>query len=460
MSTSSLSNFYHIAEDRKDEFVNKGYKGRHFFPHRIYHIPKGGPDGLKMSHRMCGINDPSCLWEIILYASYQSINEFPEELFFDDEIIWHQQQFGRAGQIATANIVIDDDKLYGMNYISDLVQRISRRRNYKTRIENRYKGWPHILLNSILNFALEKNIKTIYSPTADFVIANTDPSRHVQRELFDRIYDRAVCRRFHPSKKGRWWKIDVDQNSAKLIKPEKKEEIIKIGKTICLCHDIEKGYGHIGIDQRLVKEAEKKSKEALREMLAVEKEMKIKATYNVLGCLFNELRNSIEKDGHCIAFHSYDHKIETLESVKGKKHYYDQLFKCRQVDYRIKGYRFPQSKITPELSDENLAYHNFEWIASSVNSLKIELPKMQNGIVKIPILFDDYGMYKAMSYDDWENKAINLIKQNDFIGFGLHDCYAHYWLPHYRKFLDKIRNLGKFKTLNEVASEVIFTKST
>src|SRR5438132_14160243 len=60
-----------------------------------------------------------------------------------------------------------------------------------------------------------------------------------------------------------------------------------------------------------------------------------------------------------------------------------QLQKCREIDYRVKGYRPPQSRITSELSDTRLAFHNFEWLASSAHSLQTSLPELRNRIVKI-----------------------------------------------------------------------------
>ena len=112
------------------------------------------------------------------------------------------------------------------------------------------------------------------------------------------------------------------------------------------------------------------------------------------------------------------------------------------------------------MSDENLCYHNFEWFASSVYSLGRKLPEIQNRIVKIPILFADFEMYKNKTrYEVWEHKAIEIIKENNFVAFCLHDCYAHYWLPHYGEFLEKIKKLGKLKTSNEVANEVILSSS-
>jgi hypothetical protein len=243
-----VSLYREISNEREEEFFQKGYNKRCFFPHDIFYIPKCGPDGLKLSHRMCGESDPNKLWEVVLYATGPEINEFPKELFFDDDIIWHQQQFGKAGQVATANLIVDGNRLYTMVHISDLVQRISRRREYKTKIENWFKGWPHMLLNSIMNFAVENNMEKIYTPTADLAREHTDPSRTVQRELFERVYDRVVNKHLLAEKAGKWWVIDVAKNIERIIIPEKKEEFTESEKTICLCHDIERGLGHINID--------------------------------------------------------------------------------------------------------------------------------------------------------------------------------------------------------------------
>ena len=197
------------------------------------------------------------------------------------------------------------------------------------------------------------------------------------------------------------------------------------------------------------------------EMLSIEREMKIKATYNVAGLLFNELRERMEKDGHCLGFHSYDHKINSVSALKNTFRSIlnlpvEQLYKLRSIDYRIRGYRPPQSKLTSDISDRNLCYYNFDWLASSVSSLKLAFPKMQSRIVKIPILFDDYDLYKRkMKYEDWEEKAMDAIRKNYFVAFSLHDCYAQYWLPHYKEFLRKISGSGEFMTLDEVANKVI-----
>jgi hypothetical protein len=225
--------FREISKERVEEFFQKGYKKRYFLPHRIYYLPKCGPDAFKLAHRMCGKSAANKQWEVVLYATSPLIDEIPDELFFDNELIWHQQQFGKTGHIAFACLVIKEGNLYGLNYISDPVQRIYRRREYKTRIENRFKGWPHMLLNSIMNFAIENNIKKIYSPTSELAIENTDPKRNVQRELFERVYDRAVNKHFLVKKEGKWWIIDVAKNRDNVIIPARKQEVIENMKTIC-----------------------------------------------------------------------------------------------------------------------------------------------------------------------------------------------------------------------------------
>ena len=410
---------------------------------------------------MRGIKQPNKLWQINLYAYGEYINEFPQDLFFDKDIIWHQQHFGKVGHVALAYVAIEGDMLYGLNYVSDLVQRISRNREYKTRIESKFNGWHHMLLNDIVNFAIENNIKTFYSPTADLAMENTDPNRHVERELFERVYDRGVLEHFQAVKSGKWWVIDVEKNRDRAVIAEKKYEIVEFGKTVCLCHDIEKGLGHLDVDRSFAEHADRVCMKNVDEMLSIEREMKIKATYNVAGLLFNELRERIEKDGHCLGFHSYDHKTGGLSAIRSMLRNMlnlpvCELYKLRSIDYRIRGYRPARSKVAADISDRNLCYYNFDWLASSAGSLGVAFPKMQNRIVKIPVLFDDHDLYKRkMKYEDWEEKAMDAIRKNYFVAFSLHDCYAQYWLPHYKEFLRKISGSGEFMTLDEVANKVI-----
>jgi hypothetical protein len=132
---------------------------------------------------------------------------------------------------------------------------------------------------------------------------------------------------------------------------------------------------------------------------------------------------------------------------------FGELVRCRQVDYRLAGYRPPMSRITPGLHDRHLAYFNFEWLASGVPSLGgAEEPCVENGIVKIPIALDDFDLYRRRtSYEEWERAAIELADTHDFVAIGLHDCYAEHWLPHYRGLLEKLTARGRLRTCDEVA---------
>jgi hypothetical protein len=65
--------------------------------------------------------------------------------------------------------------MFGMVYISDLVQRISRQRQHKTRIENMFKGWSRLLINTLLVFAIEHGVQSFFSPTAALAGAGRGP---------------------------------------------------------------------------------------------------------------------------------------------------------------------------------------------------------------------------------------------------------------------------------------------
>jgi hypothetical protein len=250
---------------------------------------------------------------------------------------------------------------------------------------------------------------------------------------------------FRARREGPWWIIDVAEARARLLRPERRKETHRSSKTICICHDIERGRGHVREDPEFAARAEHRSPAALEEMRRIEAEVGVRATYFVLGSLMSELKQGLEAEQHAVAFHSFDHRLDRS----------DQLRRCREVDYRIKGYRPPQSKITAELSDRGLLFHNFEWIASSPGSLGVTSPKMHAGLVRMPIGFDDFPMYDSrLTYDDWECIALDRIAGSDFAAISLHDCYAPYWLPRYRGFLEQVREMGELRTLDEVAAGV------
>jgi hypothetical protein len=439
----AMAGYQEVGAGRMPEFVERGYAQRYFFPHRTYRLLKGGPDGFRLAQWMLGCGDPGRLREIQLYAIGPVLDEFPAELFFDDDLIWHQQQFGLPGHIASATLVLDGERLFAITFVSDVVQRVSRRREYKTRIEKKFHGWHYMLWNSVLAYAAELGVSQVYSATAELALQHTDHKRVPLPALYQSIYDRPA-EHFGATREERWWRLDTSRLRERLVVPDRTEVPAGPGHTICLCHDIEYGHGHTAVDPEFAAVAQEAGAGYVEQMLAIEKEMSVQATYHVVGQLVSELRAGIEADGHCLAFHSYDHGSGL-----------DQLARCRRVDYRLKGYRVPQSRLTEELTDANLSFHNFEWLSNSACAFGFCEPRMENSVVKIPVLFDDFPLYKGqMSYSEWEARALERVAHSEFVAFGLHDCYAGFWLHGYRAFLGKLKSLGTLKTLNQVAAEV------
>ena len=208
----------------------------------------------------------------------------------------------------------------------------------------------------------------------------------------------------------------------------------------CIFHDVEEN-----IDTT-VSAAECSNN--LDRMLRIEKELCLDATYNVLGILLARKKEIIEASNrnHSIAFHSFNHHLDDLT----------QLRQCRDVDLRVRGYRPPRSKITAELTDYNLTFLNFEWLASSASSLGFDACKLENGLVKIPIDLDDYPLFAgAVDYEDWENDLLERAATKKVFGFGLHDCYGGLWLANYPQLLHKLADIGDFVSADRVCDSVL-----
>jgi hypothetical protein len=432
-----VQRFREVGVDRRDEFVANGLKSSSFFPHTWRVLPKCGPDAFKIATRIFGDVDPDGLWEVVLYASSPALDEFPDELFFDDDLVWHQQQFGLRGQIASANVLIADDALYSMVHLSDAVQRVGRRRAFKTRMENRFRGWASMLLNAILHFGAERNVSVVRTPTAALALHHTDPKRHPGAELFERVYDRSV-QLLGAQRRGDWWEM----TPRPLASAATRCTSVASRKTVAICHDTERGLGHPS-EPLFAREADRRFQSTLTGMLEIERRAGVRTTYAVVGEIMDESREAIARGGHALAFHSYDHR-------EG-----EQLSRCRSVDYRLKGYRVPQSNLTPELREERLLFHNFEWLASSRWSYGFAAPRMERRLVKIPISFDDFALHEGkLSWEEWRSMAIRHVEQRDYTAIGLHDCYAPHWMEQYARFLDELQSRAELVTLDEVAARV------
>jgi hypothetical protein len=439
--------FRQMGAERADEWVAKGHRQRHFFAHRLFQLPKCGPDGFKLARAMCGTEDVNRHWQLLLFADSSLTDRFPRELFFDDDVLWHQQHLGRPGQVASVSLVVEPDVIHTMVHQSDLVQRIGRVRRHKTQIENRFRGWPWMLVNGVVACALERGIATVRTPTSKLAMRQTDPSRDVEPYMFERIYDRPPAELPGAVHGGEWWEIDVRAAAAAVVEPVAESEPVTEEATVCVTHDLERGLGHLEADPELAREAEATAGERLATMLDVEAGTGIRATYNVVGQILPSVREQIEAGGHAVAFHSFDHRRDG-----------DQLRRCREVDYRLKGYRLPNSEPTAETTAEGLALHNFEWVASSAYSFGFDSPRLENRIVRLPVTLDDFSLYTGeFAYEQWEARLLGHVEQAEFTAVGLHDCYAHLWLPCYAQLIEKLSARARLRTLDEVSADVLMS---
>jgi hypothetical protein len=240
-----------------------------------------------------------------------------------------------------------------------------------------------------------------------------------------------------------YWCIDLATNADRIVRLE--QGSLPVGPqqpplVICVFHDIEEN-----IDSDADPE---ECQGVLRRMLDVEREHGVKTTYNILGQLFERNAPLIAQSAdHSIAFHTYNHRLDSL----------DQLQQVRGVDLQVKGYRTGRSIITKELTDYALSFHNFEWLMSSARSFGFDLPRLENGIVKIPAHLDDYLLSSGeLNYAEWMNRLITMTKEQPFVSLGLHDCYSRFWIERYSELLDRLKRVGELWTCDQITNQVYF----
>ena len=429
-------------------FVRMGLAPRNTFSHYAILIPKAYPDSRLLLERR-GISDrvlkTGVFYQLNLYTS--EFYGLPDELFTDPEINWHRQQFGQKGLVASAGLWARGSRMIISTLQSDLCQQLHRHRqlgrSYKTRVETRFKYWRRLLFNAVMDACLDGDIGVLYSPTGRQIVAHT--RKRIEPGLFHRIYDTPTdeyeCQRIlHQG--SEYWKIPIKRNAARIVRlrlDSLSAANVVPTRGICVFHDIEEN-----IDTAI---SAAECQRNLERMLRIELEFGLSATYCILGKIFDRARNLILDSNryHAIGFHSADHNLARM----------DQLPRCRDIDLRVRGYRPPKSQITRELTDENLTYHNFEWLASSSRSFGYNDGILQNGIVKIPIHQDDHSLFAGRKdYAQWESELLERVRSSPLVGFSLHDCYAGRWLDRYPALLEKLSRLGKFATADEVSDRM------
>lgn len=424
-------------------FLARGFAEREFFRHSAAAIRKQYPDtflilqgrGVPPQELLTGE-----LFQINLYSD--ELSGLPDELWTDRQVNWHNQQLGQKGLVAAAGLYLQGDSLAITAMQSDVCQQLYRhadfKRRSKTQIDSRFGHWYRMLINAILDFAIERGVASVRCPTARSVVGETKKS--VRPDLFERIYDSPArnygCRQIVQGG-TEYWEVSLSSNANRIVRltPAIPPDRAEPEKSICIFHDIEED-----VDTRI---SPGECRESLKAMLEIENNLRIAASYNILGRLFRDKHDQIRTadPGHALAFHSYNHDLAD-ES---------QLTRCREVDLQVKGYRPPRSILTNELTDYRLSYLNFEWLASGSRSLGASSCFLQNGIVKIPISMDDYPLVTGqLGYEEWERQLLDSARNAPFFAFGLHDCYASTWLRSYPKLLEKLAAIGTFVTADQV----------
>lgn len=424
-----------------EPFVAKGFRRREFFPHQIIAVRKAYPDSV-LQLRMQGLPvediETGSFWQLNLYSSL--IDDLPEEVFRSKVVNWHQQQLGRRGLIAAAGLFVLGNRAQVSLMQSDLCQQIFREpglmRLCAARLNNRFRYWYAMLFNAVLDFAIDQRLLFVESPTSAQIIGTTRKS--INGDLFRRIYD-SPAERYDVRKlrndKVEYWSISVCDNAQRVVRLEEGSFCIDLPeRIICICHDIEEN-----VDTPV---SASDCQASLGATLEVEKKLQVRSTYNILGTLFRLKYPLIAAaDYHSIAFHTYDHCLDSM----------DQLPRTREVDLQVKGYRTAKSAITRELSDYALNFHNFEWLMSSAGSFGFDTPRLENGIGKIPVHLDDYSLYTGdETYAQWRNRVFDLVQERRFVSIGFHDCYSKFWSDGYAGLLDELKRLGEMWTCDQV----------
>jgi hypothetical protein len=435
--------YWSITSERRPEFLSRGFKGRHVFPHTLHYLPKAGPGALRFSGPMCGITDPTAQWEILLHATSPRLDGVPRELFFDDEIVWHKRQYGMDGHVAFGFVAVDGDRMYGLNYVADVVQRISRRRELKTRIETALRGWAYMLLNGLLNFAVEMRIRTFFSPTAELVMQNSRPA---QPALFERIYDHAVGAFFEGRRQGRWWVIDVEANRQRLVRPEPRTAPTRPEATFCLVYDLGAAdtAGRPGITDH------SQAMRLVEDTARVAKEFGWPVTFIAPRAVFDEVRDRVAGEGHALGFASDDALVSEELGA--------ELAQCRSVDQRTKGYRLADARPAEAREAFELCYHKFDWLLVAGPRTNGALPALDRGVVNVPISLSDRAL-AGSECDTWVSELDAIVTAGRPAIVSLGETWSRLDLDRRRRLLERVPTQAAAKTCDQLAEAFILSRA-
>ena len=221
---------------------------------------------------------------------------------------------------------------------------------------------------------------------------------------------------------------------------------------ITIFHDYEGSYALPG--------KEEASYYGVTRLLDLEKQYNIKATYNVVGRLFDdhpEIINRIIDEGHDLASHSFDHKVITDLSKKQIDIDIEQsktIF--RKLHRELQGFRAPQSRWSFALM-RSMLDNGLKW---SAENDKADFPYIifkngKNEILRLPIKMDDWD-YKEKKISPEQMRQKSEAKVKDIKG---KRCYGaigfHPWVQgedeerlfQYERFLSGLKTSNSIKIL-------------
>src|SRR5204863_56059 len=77
---------------------------------------------------------------------------------------------------------------------------------------------------------------------------------------------------------GEGWEIDVAQARDRMALPERRDRAPpRRERTVCICHDVERGLGHVDVDRAFARRADQTSPRDLESMRKIESELEVRA---------------------------------------------------------------------------------------------------------------------------------------------------------------------------------------
>lgn len=479
---------YHlITEARKPEFIERGYKGRYFFPHRAYFVTKRQPEQAQFARQFWSLPDPGSLYSVALFADKPVIDEFPDEVYFDRRIMMHRGHLGLPGLVATACLYVDGDKLFTDEHLCDLVTRCKFAGEHGNKIRRRFGGWHHMLLNSILHFANMRSLREIHMPNSARI-----QSQYVQREInmdvLERLYDRDPFLHHKSRMQGDFVVIDVQANRGELVAMERRDEPTTLPERgVSLFHDVTPGSEH-----------------RIEELLQAEEQLDIRSTYCVPASMVEALHEPIEARGHGLAFRSFDgrpyrqlqgdpeeespvmraltqfmkrraeRKAASTQPVPPVKIASDVVLEltnrlrrllrlrptldivdlCRDIDFYLTGFRVTDNDVSAGLTHKPLRRLHFDWVLDPRLD-PTSAPRCEDGLVLFPV---NRVVDQSASGDGFA-RLIKQAEQQPLATLGLPLITADDWLPRLGELVGALREKADVLTLQGFVDRLYLDRS-